>query len=43
MMDSRELTEWIALDKLRFEENDEAKRESEMIARLKSNMAKGRM
>jgi len=42
IMDSRELTEWVALDKLRAEERSEAKRESEMLARLKANMSKGR-
>ena len=42
-MDSRELTEWFALDKVRGEEHADAKRDSEMLARLKANMAKGRM
>ena len=42
IMDSREITEWIALDKVRGEERAEAKRESEMLARLKANMSKGR-
>ena len=42
-MDSRELTEWMALDSVRNEEQAEAKRDSDMLARLKSNMNKGRM